>query len=427
MALKQKYNNMIDTIKSKHINIIINKQYLVLFVIFTILLSGCINKNNTKEGTAIELSITEQIIETEREVVIKRADQMLNKKPVTVTDTFCVRSAGNIHDYYSEGTYWWQNPDDPDGKYIRKDGVKNPDNFVSHEMALIKFSWTVGSLTSAYCLSGKKEYAISAIGHLKAWFVDTATMMNPSLLYAQAIKGRCTGRGIGIIDATHLIEVAKSISILEKSSFFKAEELTQIKSWFNNFLNWLYSHPYGISELNWKNNHGTWCNAQAAAYANLVGDKSIIDSCRQRFANIILPNQMAKDGSFPLELERTKPYAYSLYNTDAMTTLVYLISDTNHNLWDFSLSDGRNIKKGIDFIFPYVENRNKWTFPKDVSHWEEQPGRRPYLFLAAMAYNEPKYIEVWKTIDPTYPSNEARRNAPLKNPLLWIKCSFPIK
>lgn len=412
-------------IKSKLMNTIAIKQYLVLFIIFTTLISGCTNMNSTKKDTAIELSITEKIIETERVAVIKRADQMLNERPITVTDTFCVLSAGNIHDYYSEGTYWWQNPDDPDGKYIRKDGMKNPDNFVSHEKALIKFSWTVGSLTSAYCLSGKKEYANAAIKHLKAWFVDTATMMNPSLLFAQAIKGRCTGRGIGIIDANHLIEVAKSVSILEKTPFFKDEELTQIKSWFNSFLNWLYTHPYGISELNWKNNHGTWCNAQAAAYARLVGNNSVIDSCRRHYKSIVLPNQMARDGSFPLELERTKPYAYSLFSIDAMTTLVYLISDEHNNFWYFILPDRRTIKKGVDFIFPYVEDRKKWTFAKDVAYWEEQPGRRPFMFLAAMAYNESKYIDVWKTINPTYQSGEAWRNAPLKNPLLWIKCSFP--
>ena len=35
--------------------------------------------------------------------------------------------------------------------------------------------------------------------------------MNPHLLYAQAIKGRFTGRSIGIIDTLHLVEVARAI------------------------------------------------------------------------------------------------------------------------------------------------------------------------------------------------------------------------
>ncbi len=34
--------------------------------------------------------------------------------------------------------------------------------------------------------------------------------MNPNLQYAQAIKGRFTGRGTGIIDTLHLVEVARA-------------------------------------------------------------------------------------------------------------------------------------------------------------------------------------------------------------------------
>ncbi len=34
--------------------------------------------------------------------------------------------------------------------------------------------------------------------------------MNPNLQYAQAIQGRFTGRGTGIIDTLHLVEVARA-------------------------------------------------------------------------------------------------------------------------------------------------------------------------------------------------------------------------
>ena len=50
--------------------------------------------------------------------------------------------------------------------------------------------------------------------HLRAWFIDDATRMNPNLQYAQAIKGRFTGRGTGIIDTLHLVEVARAASRL---------------------------------------------------------------------------------------------------------------------------------------------------------------------------------------------------------------------
>ena len=54
------------------------------------------------------------------------------------------------------------------------------------------------------------------LAHVRAWFVNESTKMNPNLQYAQAIKGIATGRGIGIIDTVHLMEVAQSLWQLEK-------------------------------------------------------------------------------------------------------------------------------------------------------------------------------------------------------------------
>ncbi len=41
--------------------------------------------------------------------------------------------------------------------------------------------------------------------------------MAPHLRYAQAIHGRFTGRGIGIIDTIHLVEVARAIEGLKRA------------------------------------------------------------------------------------------------------------------------------------------------------------------------------------------------------------------
>ena len=42
--------------------------------------------------------------------------------------------------------------------------------------------------------------------------------MNPSLRYAQAIHGIATGRGTGIIDTIHLVEVARAIELLRRGA-----------------------------------------------------------------------------------------------------------------------------------------------------------------------------------------------------------------
>jgi hypothetical protein len=136
----------------------------------------------------------------ERDRVIAQANKFLKDAPVTVTASRSPRSAGGLHDYFSEGDYWWPDPANPDGPYIQKDGMSNPGNFNDHRRALMRLSVEMPALTTAYILTKDRKYAIAAERHARAWFVSRATRMNPALRYAQAIHGRVTGRGTGIID-----------------------------------------------------------------------------------------------------------------------------------------------------------------------------------------------------------------------------------
>ncbi|WP_232834913.1 alginate lyase family protein [Pleomorphovibrio marinus] len=49
----------------------------------------------------------------------------------------------------------------------------------------IRLSEIFATLTSAWLLTEDLVYSNKTMEHLNAWFVDTATMMNPHLLYAQ--------------------------------------------------------------------------------------------------------------------------------------------------------------------------------------------------------------------------------------------------
>jgi len=324
-------------------------------------------------GASGEGKISDEVIKLLRNEVVARADEAMLKQPQTITMFRCSRSAGGIHDFYSEGDYWWPDPDHPDGPYIQRDGMTNPDNFVAHRQVMIRFSRIIGSLASAYKITGDEKYVKAALVHLKAWFVDTATSMNPSLNFAQAIKGRVTGRGIGIIDTIHLMEVAQGIIVMEHASCFDKETLEVIKSWFSEYLKWLTTHPHGKDEMNAKNNHGTCWIMQVASFSKLTGNTELLDFCRNRYKEVLLPNQMAADGSFPLELKRTKPFGYSLFNLDAMTTICRILSDKQNDLWNYRTKDGRSIRKGIEFLFPYISDKSKWPFSKDVMHWENWP------------------------------------------------------
>jgi hypothetical protein len=357
----------------------------------------------------------------DRDRVLKAADGYRTEEPVTVTAASNPRSAGGKHDFFSEGDYWWPDPANADGPYIQKDGMTNPDNFVAHRHAMVRMSRIVASLTAAWRITGDEKYAQHAIKHLKAWFVDEDTKMSPNLLYAQAIKGRFTGRGIGIIDTLHLIEPARSAQLLEKSGQLAGDDLAAMKKWFADYLAWMTTHKYGLDEMNAQNNHGTCWVAQVAAFASFIGDEDKLAMCRQRYKEVLLPKQMADDGSFPLELKRTKPYGYSLFNADAMATVCQILSTRDDDLWQFTTPDGKSMRKGVAWIYPYIADKSKWPYKQDVMYWDQWPIRSPVLLFGGLAYDEQKYLDTWRTLEANPTNDEVLRNLPIREPVLWAQ------
>ena len=78
--------------------------------------------------------------EFDRARVLRDASRYLDQKPITVTASRSSRSSGGPHDFFSEGDYWWPDPRNPGGPYIRRDGMSNPDNFDDHRRALMRLA-----------------------------------------------------------------------------------------------------------------------------------------------------------------------------------------------------------------------------------------------------------------------------------------------
>jgi hypothetical protein len=234
----------------------------------------------------------QQMVTVLRKQILTEAAWAIQQKPVTVTAETCPRSAGGKHDFYSEGDYWWPDEKNPGGPYIQKDGLTNPENFTAHRLAMIRFSRIIGALASAYKITGDVRYIKAAQVHLRAWFIDPETLMNPNLQYAQAIKGVATGRGIGIIDTIQLMEVVQGVEAMETSPALDKTLLAGVKDWFSKYITWLTTHKYGQDEMNAKNNHGTcWC-MQTACFAKFTGNKEVMAFCTDRYKTVLLPGPM---------------------------------------------------------------------------------------------------------------------------------------
>jgi hypothetical protein len=354
----------------------------------------------------------------DRARVIKAADAYLNGQPVTVTASHSSRSAGGAHDFFSEGDYWWPDPSNPGGPNIQRDGMTNPDNFTGHRQALMRLSVQVPALAAAWKLTHDPRYARHAALHLHAWFVDASTRMNPNLQYAQAIQGRFTGRGTGVIDTIHLVEVARAVEVLAPA--LDRRDLDAIKKWFAEYTAWMTTHPYGIAERDAVNNHGTCWAMQVAAFAHLTGDQKMLAYVKDRFKTVLLPHQEASDGSFPEELRRTKPYGYSLFNLEAFATLAQILSTPRDNLWTFELADGRGMRRAVAYMAPFIRDKSKWPLKPDVMYDEQWPMRQASLLFAGLAFDDRAYIELWKTLPADSTVDEVIRNFFIRQPVLWV-------
>ncbi|MES2651957.1 MAG: alginate lyase family protein [Bacteroidota bacterium] len=365
-------------------------------------------------------SIKSQATATLKQQVLKEAAWAMQQKPITVTAESSPLSTGGKHDFFSQADYFWPNPANPSAAYINRDGETNPNNFIVHRKAMIRLSEIIGALASAYQLTGDEKYVKQALTHVKAWFVDSETLMNPNLSYAQAVIGSSTGRSWGIIDTIHLMEVAQGIFVMQKAKAFDKTSLAITKKWFADYTLWLNTSKNGVAEKLSKNNHSACWVMQVASFAKLCDDQPMLDSLRWRYKNVLLPNQMAVDGSFPLELARTKAYGYSIFNLDAMAMICQILSTKMDNLWEFKTIDGKSIKKGIDYLYPFIADKSKWTLKPDVMFWENWPVAQPFLLFGANEFKNQHWFDTWKRLDLKPTNEEVIRNLPVRHALIWM-------
>jgi hypothetical protein len=79
------------------------------------------------------------------------------------------------------------------------------------------------------------------------------------------------------------------------------------------------------------------------------------------------------------------------------------------------------MRGAIAWHFPFIADRGTWPYRADIDHFDEMPGRRASLLLAARAYQRPEYAALWKTLKADPPSPIVQRTCPIHQPLLWVR------
>lgn len=297
--------------------------------------------------------------------LIHDADSLLSYKPVSVMQKKDIPPSGNKHDYMSLAPYWWPDNSKPNGlPYIRRDGEVNPEvkNYPDKEQ-MPKLCENVNALALAYYYSGNENYAKHAAKLLRVWFLDSETKMNPNLNFGQAVKGITEGRAEGLIDTRQFIYAIDAIKFLKASIYWTSQDEKGMQAWMSSFLNWLYTSKIGIDEMNAKNNHAVWFDAQALAIAIYVDSldlaKKIIAISKER-----LDKQMDINGFFPLELERTTSLHYSVFILNAFNVVAELSEQIGVDYFQSKTASGKTLKMAFDAIMPYLLKQKNWIYPQ---------------------------------------------------------------
>jgi len=293
--------------------------------------------------------------------LLRDADSAMLFGPVSVMEKVNIPPSGDKHDYMSLAPYHWPDPAKADGlPYIRKDGQTNPEvKEYKDKEYLPVLCESVYTLSMAYYFSGEKKYAEKASKLIRVWFLDPETKMNPNLNFGQAIKGVVTGRGAGLIDTRHLVKVVDAIGLLKGASAWSSQDQTGMENWFSAFLDWMQTSKNGLDEMDAKNNHGVWYDAQRLSFALFTGQKElankIVDNVKGR-----LDYQMDNDGFFPAELARTISLHYSVFVVDPFFTIAQMATHLNIDLWKYKSPTGKSLEKGFNALSPYLLQEKKW-------------------------------------------------------------------
>lgn len=322
----------------------------------------------------------------------KEADKALNTPPMSVTQKERTPPSGDKHDYLSLAPYWWPNPQSKDGlPYLRRDGETNPDSKRGTDAnTLGALGNAVEALSLAYYFTGEARYADRAVLFIRTWFLAPATKMNPNFRYAQAVLGHDEGRGAGLIESRHFIQIINAVGLLADAKAWTAKDQQALVAWFREFVNWMQTSANGEDEAKAQNNHGSWYAAQLAAYALFIGDEALarktVEAAKPRIAAQIEP-----DGKQPQELQRTRGLWYSGFNLEALLNVAELGQKLGVDLYGFQTKDGRSLQRGLAYLAPYADPANKWPH-QQIN--EIASARRELAYVlrrAALAYHDSKY------------------------------------
>lgn len=378
----------------------------ILIVSLILILAACGHQPETKRFAIWDYTYMHQVKKSLKkgggtyrpayETLMQKAAVALEQGPYSVTYKNIVPPGGTKNDYMSMGPYWWPDLSKPDGlPYIRRDGEVNPESGIDKDQlrGLIE---DVRTLSLAWYFSGEKDYARKAAELLRVWFLDEETLMNPHLEYGQAIPGRTSGRGIGIIDTKSFSTLVDAIVVLESSGALRKHEEEELRSWFGEYFNWLISSQHGKDEDVYPNNHSVAYDVQVTSIARYLGNDEYVSAKVSAVPAARIDKMIRADGRQPEELIRTKAYGYSVANLGNFFDVAETGLKVGIDIFGYTNPEGGSLQKALEFVTGYLGRQSEWPW-EQIADWEQTENNLGLLLRrAARYYNNPEYRIMWE-------------------------------
>lgn len=322
--------------------------------------------------------------------LLARADAALAGPAYSVVDKSRTPPSGDKRDYMSMGPYWWPDPAQPNGEpYIRRDGEVNPERstnaFDANRMEAMASA--VEALALAYYFAGETRYATKAASLLRAWFLDPATRMNPSMTYAQGVPGRTLGRAEGVLDTYRLLKVVEAVGVLAPSGVWTPADQAGLEAWFGAYADWMQTAPTGKEERAARNNHGLWYDYQLATFALFARRPELARAILARVGADRIDPEIAPDGRMPEELSRTKALHYSYFALEPLIGMAELGSCVGVDLWGYRGPQGQGVRAALGYLAQFVGDEAAFPY-KDLKPEDATRAALPLYDLAAQAYGD---------------------------------------
>jgi len=319
------------------------------------------------------------------------ADRRLTQGPWSVTSD---RPSGLIldpHDYYSEASFWWPNPDDPLGPYVLRDGHYNPDRFSANRTALNFMSDTVFVLGTAAYLFDDDRYSQRAERVIQTWFLNPKTRMNPNLEYARVVRGVGAGRPAGILEGRGLIRALAGMEFLARTGNWDAKDEAAVHKWFEEYLRWLTQSKSGLEEKARGTGEAAWWTAQVAAVAAFVQDDAALRVALNNYRDHVFPKQLRTDSVLPRDDVRT-----TVFDLEASTVVCRIAELHGADLWNLHTANGSNIGTLISAVGPSLSDPHVWS--REQATDIESDGVY-FLAFAGMGLKKPEYLAMYQKLE----------------------------